>query len=315
MARIRRTTRGRVRPRGPLPVRRDAPGRGRPVGPLGHRPGARPPPGHRPPRRPTGARACRRSEPLLAPGIHGGADLPEDHQVDNRLVAAALVAACRSSGVTFVADEVARIVVRGGRAVGVELSGGGHRDAGVVVVAAGSRSGDVGGLPEDVRPPVRPVRGMTVRLSAGAGVPRLRRTVRALVHGRSCYLVPRDDGGLVVGATMEERGSDLSVPLGGLVDLLDDARRVVPALDEYSVLETSCGLRPGSPDNGPIVGTDEGRRTRPRHRALPQRHPAGPPHRRRGGEGAGRRGRRRRTPRTVRRLPSGSVRAVRHHGR
>ncbi len=95
---------------------------------------------------------------------------------------------------------------------------------------------------------------MTVRLRARSGVPRLRRTVRALVHGRTCYLVPRDDGGLVVGATMEERGTDLSVPLGGLVDLLDDARRVVPALDEYAVVETASGLRPGSPDNGPLVG-------------------------------------------------------------
>jgi len=121
-------------------------------------------------------------------------------------------------------------------------------------VAAGSRSGRIDGLPDDARPPVRPVRGVTVRLRAGAGAPRLRRTVRALVHGRTCYLVPRDDGGLVVGATSEERGDDLSVPLGGLVDLLDDARRVVPALDEYAVEETTAGLRPGSPDNGPLVG-------------------------------------------------------------
>ncbi len=105
------------------------------------------------------------------------------------------------------------------------------------------------------RPPVRPVRGVTVRLQAPEGVPRLRRTVRALVHGRSCYLVPRDDGGLVLGATMEERGSALDVPLGGVADLVEDARRIVPALDEYSVLELAPGLRPGSPDNGPIVGT------------------------------------------------------------
>jgi glycine oxidase len=67
--------------------------------------------------------------------------------------------------------------------------------------------------------------------------------------------VPRDDGGLVVGESMEERGDDQSVLLGGLVDLLDDARRVVPALDEYTVVETTSGLRPGTPDNGPLVGT------------------------------------------------------------
>ena len=201
-----------------------------------------------------GARACREAEPLLAPGISGGVSLPDDHQVDNRAVVGALLAACRSAGVAVVADQVSRIELDADRVVAVHLAGGGRLACGAVVVAAGSRSGQVGGLPDDLRPPVRPVRGVTVRLHAGSGIPRLRRTVRALVHGRTCYLVPRDDGGLVVGATMEERGEDVSVPLGGLVDLLDDARRVVPALDEYAVVETTSGLRPGSPDNGPLVG-------------------------------------------------------------
>jgi glycine oxidase len=201
-----------------------------------------------------GARACRDAEPLLAPGVSGGAELPDDHQVDNRAAVSALVVACRIAGVDSVADEVARVEVAHGRARAVTLASGGRLGAGAVVVAAGSRSGDLGGLPVNVRPPVRPVRGVTIRLQAPPGVPRLRRTVRALVHGRTCYLVPRDDGGLVVGATMEERGSDVSVPLGGLVDLLDDARHVVPALDEYTLVETASGLRPGSPDNGPLVG-------------------------------------------------------------
>ncbi len=201
-----------------------------------------------------GGGACRASEPLLAPGVSGGVDLPDDHQVDNRAVVGALLDACRAAGVVLVPDRVARVEVDGGRAGGVVLGSGTRLGAGAVVVAAGSWSGAIGGLPDDARPPVRPVRGVTVRLAAGAGVPRLRRTVRALVHGRTCYLVPRHDGGLVVGATMEERGSELAVPLGGLVDLLDDARRVVPALDEYAVVETTPGLRPGSPDNGPLVG-------------------------------------------------------------
>lgn len=203
---------------------------------------------------PLASSACREAEPLLTPGISGGADLPDDHQVDNRATATALLAACRAAGVAFVAEEADRVEVARGRVQGVRLAGGERLGTGAVVVAAGSRSGDLGGLPADARPPVRPVRGVTVRLRAAVGVPRLRRTVRALVHGRACYLVPRDDGGLVVGATMEERGTDTSVPLGGLVDLLDDARRVVPALDEYAVVETASGLRPGSPDNGPLVG-------------------------------------------------------------
>ena len=206
-----------------------------------------------------GARSCREAEPMLAPGISGGVDLPEDHQVDNRAVVAALLEACRVAGVTMVADRVVRLEVDGqpddARQVqGVALEIGDALTAASVVISAGSRSGEVGGLSEAWRPPVRPVHGVTVRLEARPGVPRLRRTVRALVHGRSCYLVPRDDGGLVLGATVEERGCALDVPLGGLADLLADARRIVPAIDEYSVLDMTPGLRPGSPDNGPIVG-------------------------------------------------------------
>ena len=202
-----------------------------------------------------GARACREAEPLLAPGVSGGVDLPGDHQVDNRATVAALVDACRVVGVTLIADRVTRVDVADGRVRGVALADGPSLPGATVVVAAGSRSGEVDGVPSAWRPPVRPVRGVTVRLQAPPDVPRLRRTVRALVHGRSCYLVPRDDGGLVLGATVEERGSALDVPLGGLADLIDDARRIVPALDEYSVVELAPGLRPGSPDNGPIVGT------------------------------------------------------------
>ncbi len=202
-----------------------------------------------------GARACRRAEPLLAPGVSGGVDLPGDHQVDNRAVATALEAACRAAGVTLVADRVTRITGSGERVDGVELEEGGRLRSDVVVLAAGSRSGEVGGLPGGWCPPVRPVRGVTVRLRAPDGVPRLHRTVRALVHGRSCYLVPRDDGGLVLGATVEERGFALDVPLGGVADLVEDARRVVPAIDEYVLVDVTPGLRPGSPDNGPIVGT------------------------------------------------------------
>jgi glycine oxidase len=201
-----------------------------------------------------GPRACREAEPLLAPGVSGGVDLPADHQVDNRAVALALESACRAAGAELVADRVARVEVADGRVLGVVLEDGGPRSADVVVVAAGARSGALAGLPEAWRPPVRPVRGATLRLAAPDGVPRLRRTVRALVHGRSCYLVPRVDGGLVLGATVEERGLGLDVPLGGLADLVEDARRVVPVLDEYGIVEVTPGLRPGSPDNGPIVG-------------------------------------------------------------
>ncbi len=200
------------------------------------------------------ASECRAAEPLLAPGIRAGAELADDHQVDNRLVVVALLDACRAAGVSFVADRVADVTTGPSGVTGVTLERDGGLEGAAVVLAAGCHSGRVGGLPDDLRPPVRPVKGLTIRLRAVDGSPRLQRTVRGLVQGRPCYLVPRSDGTVVVGATVEEKGFDLTVQAGSVADLLDDARRLVPAIDEYEFCETTTGLRPGSPDNGPMVG-------------------------------------------------------------
>jgi glycine oxidase len=197
---------------------------------------------------------CRALEPLLAPGIRGGAHLVGDHQVDNRRLVDALIAACRAVRVELIEDEVSAVEVGAGRALGVSLRHGGRRPAGTVVLAAGCHSGRIGGIPVSVLPPVRPVKGLTLRLRAPDDTPVLRRTVRGLVYGRSCYLVPRADRTVVVGATVEERGFDLAVRAGAVGDLLDDARRLVPSFEEYELADTTTGLRPGSPDNAPIVG-------------------------------------------------------------
>jgi glycine oxidase len=200
------------------------------------------------------AAACRAAEPLLAPGIRGGADLLEDHQVDNRRLIQALGVAVDRAGVVTTHCRVTGVVRRGEDVAGVTLDGGGELGADMVVVAAGCWSGQLAGWPERLRPPVRPVKGLTLRLRAGPRSPRLQRTIRGLVHGRSCYVVPRTDGSLVVGATVEERGFDLTVEAGPVGDLLGDARRLVPSLDGYELCESATGLRPGSPDNAPIVG-------------------------------------------------------------
>ena len=201
------------------------------------------------------SRECRELEPLLAPGIGGGAEFSDDHQVDNRLLVDSLLAACRHAGVTLVTDDVSAVASTNGRATGVVLGRGSTIHAGVVVIAAGCWSGQLGGIPHQLVPPVRPVKGLTIRARAASGTPQLRRIVRGLVHGRSCYLVPRQDGTVVIGATVEEKGFDLAVQVGSVHDLLRDARAIVPALDEYELVETSTGLRPGSPDNAPLVGT------------------------------------------------------------
>jgi glycine oxidase len=201
------------------------------------------------------ARECRALEPSLAPGLRGGVDVPGDHQVDNRQLVVALLAACREAGVSMVADRaVAVSLSAASRAVGVELDGGTSVAAGSVVITAGCQSDQLGGLPPATLPPVRPVKGLTLRLGAPATVPRLRRTLRGLVHGETCYLVPRDDGSVVVGATVEERGFDRTVQVRAVYELLRDARTIVPGLDEYELTETSVGLRPGSPDNAPAIG-------------------------------------------------------------
>ena len=98
------------------------------------------------------------------------------------------------------------------------------------------------------------MKGHVLRLAGAREAPLLGRTVRGLVHGRACYLVPRADGTLVVGATSEERGFDRSVQAGAVHALLDDARALVPGLDELELTECVAGLRPGSPDNAPFVG-------------------------------------------------------------
>ncbi len=152
-------------------------------------------------------------------------------------------------------DRVLEVRVRDGQARGVRLATGGDIDADRVVVAAGCWSGAVGGLPDALRTVVRPVKGQLLRLRHPAGVPPvIGHTIRAIVRGTDVYLVPRADGELIVGATSEERGPDRTVTAGAVHDLLHDAMSVLPVTSELILAETCAGLRPGTPDNGPVVG-------------------------------------------------------------
>ena len=199
------------------------------------------------------ARACRELEPLLAPAVAGGLLVPGDHQIDNRRLVAALLAAVERSTVRLVPDR-AELLIEDDRAVGVRLAGGAELRAGTVVVAAGYASAAVPGLPAAVIPPIRPVKGQILRLRMSGGYRDvLSRTLRGLARGTSVYLVPRTDGELVVGATVEER-ADSTVTAGGTYELLRAAREVFPVIDELELVETTAGLRPGSPDNAPLLG-------------------------------------------------------------
>ncbi|WP_156721871.1 glycine oxidase ThiO [Streptomyces apocyni] len=200
-------------------------------------------------------RECRRLEPMLAPGVRGGLRVDGDHQVDPRRLAGALVTACERAGVRFHRDRADRLTVAGDRARGAVLADGTELTADQVVLAAGSHSGRLAGVPTAVLPPVRPVKGQVLRLSVPRPyAPFLSRTVRAVVRGSHVYLVPRENGELVVGATSEELGWDTTVTAGGVYELLRDAHELVPGLTELPLTETRAGLRPGSPDNAPLLG-------------------------------------------------------------
>ncbi|CAL9432480.1 glycine oxidase ThiO [Streptomyces griseomycini] len=206
-------------------------------------------------------RECRRLEPMLAPGVRGGLRVDGDHQIDPRRLAAALVTACERTGVVVHRAWAERLTVVRDRATGVVTADGTELGAGQVVLAAGSLSGRLAGVPEDVLPPVRPVKGQVVRLTmpghtahTARSTPFLSRTVRAVVRGSHVYLVPRESGELVVGATSEEMGWDTTVTAGGVYELLRDAHELVPGITELPFTEIRAGLRPGSPDNAPLLG-------------------------------------------------------------
>ena len=196
------------------------------------------------------SRECRQLEPGLHPGIRGGVLAPGDHQVDNRALVQALLAACERAGVRMVAGRVAELATRGDRVTGVVLAGGQTLAAGTVVLAAGCWSGGLAGLADEVLPPVRPVKGQLLYLRGPADQPLCSRNVRGL----EVYVVPRGDGRVVVGATVEEQGFDTRVTAGAVHDLLRAAMELLPDVAELELLETVAGLRPGSPDNAPLLG-------------------------------------------------------------
>jgi len=198
--------------------------------------------------------AARAVEPGLAPGVRRGLRVPGDHQADNRLLADALLTALSKRDVPLARQAVDRIEVVDGRVHGVTLADGSVVAAERVLLAAGSWSGQVGGVPPAALPPVRPVKGQILRIQGPVEDPILRGNVRGLVRGRSLYLVPRASGRIVVGATVEEQGFDTRVTVEGIHRLLHDAAVLVPGLLDLELAEIGAGLRPGSPDNEPVVG-------------------------------------------------------------
>jgi glycine oxidase len=196
---------------------------------------------------------ARELEPALAPTVRLALEAPEDHSVDPRLVLAALRRACEAAGVRLREQApVARVELDGAstRVTGVVLGNGEYVAARHLVIAAGAWSGNLEGLPAEARVAVRPVKGQLLRLRDPAGSGLLERVVR-FAGG---YLVPRADGRYVLGATVEERGFERHATAGGVYQLLRDAHELVPGVSELQIEELCVGLRPGTPDNLPVIG-------------------------------------------------------------
>jgi glycine oxidase len=196
----------------------------------------------------------RARESALAPTMRLALEAPDDHSVDPRLVLDALRRACERAGVNLREHSpVARVALddASARVTGVALEGGERMRARHLVIAAGAWSGSLAGLPAEARVPVRPVKGQILRLRDPAGPGLLRRVVRF----QGGYLVPRADGRYVLGATVEERGFDRHATAGGVYELLREAHEIVPGVSELQIEELCVGLRPGTPDNVPVIGS------------------------------------------------------------
>ncbi len=193
--------------------------------------------------------AMRSLCPLLARTVRGGLVSTHDHQVDNRLVVQALVVVLRKVDVElFEHTAVSELLLDGDCCRGI-VAGGRRVLADHTIVAAGAWSRQLGGLPPESLPPVRPVKGQVLALE----IPSVCQPLTHVITSTKTYLAPKGNR-LIVGATVEEEGFDTSITSGGLMDLLFGAYQLMPGTREWRVAETWAGLRPGTYDNEPIFG-------------------------------------------------------------
>jgi len=194
------------------------------------------------------AQALREEEPFLSGYALAGTICRQEGWVDPRQLVETLISACQSLGVQLQSEEpVQQLVGNEERITGVRTHRG-ETTFDWVVLAAGAWSGQIEGLPGRDRPPVRPVRGQIVLLT-GDEIQLTRP-----IWGPGAYLVPRDKGRILVGATEEEKGFDNRVTAEGVRLLLEGAFEILPATAEMELADSWAGLRPASRDEGPILG-------------------------------------------------------------
>lgn len=200
-----------------------------------------------------------KAHPGLRRDLRGALYLEHDFRVDNRRLVDALRRACLVRGVELAEGcDVAAIEILGKRARGVRLSNGHRVKADRVLIATGAWSGQLGGLPHPL--PVRPIRGEMVALRPSSGgvwssmEPDAANDPPRVLESERIYLVPRDDGRVLVGATEVDEGFTEGPTVDGVTYVLREAASLIPALEGARIVETWSGFRPGSPDGMPILG-------------------------------------------------------------
>lgn len=202
------------------------------------------------------AEAARALEPSLSQAVTRALLIRRDHRVNNRLLAQALVASATAAGAAFrKASPVAAIVASGAAVTGVRLTSGEQIHAKHVVLAAGAWTAQLEGLPR--RLPIRPVKGQMFAVDSRAlpgsdPGPLLQR----VLFSRACYIIPRDDGRLLAGATVEDVGFRKGATPRGIAGLMAAATALMPPIADLPLVETWDGFRPATPDHLPIIGPD-----------------------------------------------------------
>lgn len=192
------------------------------------------------------ANEARELEPAISEDLEAAVLRPDEASVDNRLLAKALVEAAKRNGVEVVAGQAVESIWRDGSACLGVIAGGQKIAAAHTVIAAGSFSSRIVGVEGSA--PVRPAKGQMVSLRCDAA------KIERVLWSERIYLVPRNDGRILAGATVEHVGYDKTVTAGGVRNNLDAAIELAPVLATAQIEETWAGLRPDTPDHLPIIG-------------------------------------------------------------